>query len=80
MSFVLYLNADGTYMKGGGEPLWPGQRVMLDDGIFTLPESFEESPGVCVTVRDWRIPADGGYFLLRECLLRHMGGSLWPRA
>ena len=75
MSFVLHLAADGTYLKGGGAPLRPGQFVMLDDGLFALPESFTESPGVCVTVRDWRIPADGGHYLLRECLLRDLFGG-----
>lgn len=79
MSFTLRLDQTGIYVKEGGDPLLPGQRVLLCDGLFDLPLHCEVSAGTELEVREWRIPVARGHYLLREFLPRRLEGWPWTR-
>ncbi|WP_213308227.1 hypothetical protein [Paraburkholderia sacchari] len=76
MSFTIRLDQTGIYVKEGGAPLLPGQRVLLCDGLFDLPQHCEERAGTELVVREWRIPVMHGHYLLREFLPAEWKG--WP--
>lgn len=80
MSFTLCLAYNGVYSKEGGAPLSPGQCVLLNDGLFDLPEHCEEIASDDTVMREWRIPVQHGHYLLREFLPRTREGWPWPRA
>ncbi|HHT8992785.1 TPA: hypothetical protein ACT5B2_003830 [Burkholderia cenocepacia] len=66
--FVIELGTDGVYTKQGGPALLPLQHVLLAEGLFALPQYYEESRGEVLVAREWRIPFGFGHFLVREFL------------
>ncbi|PFH29119.1 hypothetical protein [Burkholderia sp. JKS000303] len=66
--FVIQLGVDGVYTKQGGPALQPRQPVLLNQGVFELPQYCEESRGEVLVAREWRIPFGFGHFLVREFL------------
>jgi hypothetical protein len=76
VSFTISLAHNGVYSKDGGAPLKPGQCVLLDDGLFDLPQHFEEIASEDTVMREWHIPVARGHYLLREFLPRERRS--WP--
>ncbi|CAJ8535727.1 Uncharacterised protein [Burkholderia pseudomallei] len=76
--FVIQLGADGVYTKQGGPALQPQQAVLLADGLFALPQYYEESRSDVLVAREWRIPFGFGYFLVREFLPVADAPKEWP--
>lgn len=60
---------NGGYLKTSGDPLQPGQQVMLANGTFTLPQSFKEGEHKGRIIRSWGVPdGNGKYYGLAEIL------------
>lgn len=70
MTFTLTLSRDGHYEKLGGPPLVPGQRLLLDEGVYFVPHgAMRESRFKGCTIRAWAIPVEGGFRPLSEVLV-----------
>ncbi|KWI90176.1 hypothetical protein WM08_15065 [Burkholderia ubonensis] len=65
---VIELGKNGVYTKQAGPALQPQQAVLLADGLFQLPQFYEESRGAVLVAREWRIPCQWGHYLIREFL------------
>jgi hypothetical protein len=76
LSFTLHLNDSGVYTKHDGAPLMPGQEILLANGVFELPQHFEEERGAVLVARQWRIPAQYGHYLVVEYL--PVEARTWP--
>lgn len=68
---MLELGTNGVYTKDCGDPLAPGQWVMLFDDVYKLPWRYEEVAGEILVCRSWHIKAPVGNYLLREFLPRN---------
>lgn len=78
-AIVIQLEPNGVYTKEVGPALRPLQHVLLADGLFQLPMFCEESRGVVLVAREWRIPQYVGHFLIREFLpVADVPKAGWP--